>query len=57
MHAMTHVREFGPGILAAVIGIAASVIPAFLIHTGELSGRRAPIPRARRKSFYDLQTA
>jgi diguanylate cyclase (GGDEF)-like protein len=30
-HAMTHVREFGPGILAAVIGIAASVIPAFLI--------------------------
>jgi diguanylate cyclase len=30
-HGLTHVREFGPGILAAVIGIAASVIPAFLI--------------------------
>ncbi len=30
-HAWIHMREFGPGILAAVIGIAASVIPAFLI--------------------------
>jgi diguanylate cyclase len=30
-HALIHVREFGPGVLAAVIGIAASIIPAFLI--------------------------
>ena len=30
-HAFIHVREFGPGVLAAMIGIAASVIPAFLI--------------------------
>jgi CHASE1-domain containing sensor protein len=30
-HASIRVRESGPGILAAVIGIAASVIPAFLI--------------------------
>src|SRR6202050_360050 len=30
-HALIHVREFGPGILAAVIGIAASIIAAFLI--------------------------
>jgi diguanylate cyclase (GGDEF)-like protein len=30
-HALIHIRDFGPGILAAVIGIAASVIPAFLI--------------------------
>jgi diguanylate cyclase len=29
--AVIHVREFGPGILAAVIGIAASVIPTFLM--------------------------
>ena len=30
-HAWIHVQEFGPGILAAIIGIAASVIPTFLI--------------------------
>ncbi len=30
-HAWIQAREFGPGVLAAVIGVAASVIPAFLI--------------------------